>query len=102
MVRGKTIIIVLVTLVIGFAGGFALRPAIAPVPQTVEVATSAPAAPTVTAARGTQYFTAHLDEARQVMASCREGSARGDECANAEAAVVKADSQARFKRFMGD
>jgi len=49
-----------------------------------------------------QYFAAHLDEARQVVAQCAEGTARGDECANAEQAVIEAEGRERFKKFMGN
>lgn len=85
MTQGKTFIIVLVTLVIGFGAGFTLRPIIAPAEP-----------------RGTQYFAANVDEARQIVAQCAEGSVRGDECANAEQAVTKAEGRERFKKFMGN
>jgi len=95
MTQGKTLIIVLATLIIGFGAGFVLRPVIAPVaPATVAAAPEAP--------RGTQYFLAHIDEARQVAAGCQAGSVRGDECANAEQAVVEAEGRERFKKFMGN
>ncbi|MBN9554550.1 MAG: hypothetical protein J0H61_07740, partial [Alphaproteobacteria bacterium] len=72
-------------------------------PGAMTVAVSpAPAVPQPTAARGTQYFAANLDEARQIVAGCREGAVRGDECANAEQAVIEADSRDRFKRFTGN
>jgi hypothetical protein len=48
-----------------------------------------------------QYFTANLDEARRVVAGCRDGSVRGDECANAQQAVTEAEGRDRFKKFMG-
>ena len=102
MSQGRTIIIVLVTLVIGFAGGFVLRPVIAPLSQTAVAVSPAPAAPQPTAARGTQYFAANIDEARQIVTGCRDGSVRGDECANAEQAVIEVDSRDRFKRFTGN
>lgn len=51
--------------------------------------------------RSTQYFEAHIDEARQVVADCRDGSMRGDECANADIAVQTVDGRERFKRFRG-
>src|SRR3546814_12423404 len=86
MGQGKTIIIVLVTLVIGFSGGFLLRPVIAPAQQAALAATAPPAAPVSSEARGTQYFMANIDEARQVTAGCRNGSIRGGECAPAEQA----------------
>ncbi len=102
MAQGKTLIIVLVTLVIGFGGGFVLRPIIMPPAGTTVAASSAPVASQPAAARGTQYFAANLDEARQIVAGCRDGSVRGDECANAEQAVIEADSRDRFKRFTGN
>jgi len=102
MLQGKTLIIVLVTSVIGFAGGFVLRPVIVPPGQTTVAVSpaAAPAAPIQ--ARGTQYFEANIDEARQVVAACREGTARGSECANAETAVITVESKDRFRRFRGD
>lgn len=100
MTRGKTLIIVLVTLLIGFGAGFVLRPVIVPVSQSAAVG-PIPAAPSAEA-RGTQYFAAHLDEARQVVAQCADGSVRGEECANAQAAATEAEGRARFKKFMGN
>jgi hypothetical protein len=102
MSQGKTIIIVLVTLVIGLAGGFVLRPMIAPTQQADTIATASPAAPASSEARGTQYFVAHIDEARQVVAGCRDGSVRGGECATAEEAIIKVEAQERRKRFLGN
>lgn len=102
MVLGKTVVIVILTLIIGFAGGFILRPVIAPSVDTA----SGPVSPlpvSVTAeARGTQYFIAHIDEARQVVAGCRDGSVRGGECATAEEAIIKVDAQERRRRFLGN
>jgi len=101
MTRGRTLIIVLVTLIIGFGAGFVLRPVIVPASQPATVASPSsvevPAAP-----RGTQYFAAHLDEARTIVAGCRDGSVRGEECASAEQAVVEAEGRERFKKFMGN
>lgn len=102
MSQGRTIIIVLVTLVIGFAGGFALRPVIVPTSQATIAATAPPAALVPSEARGTQYFAAHIDEARQVVAGCRDGSVRGGECATAEEAIIKVDAAERRKRFLGN
>lgn len=51
--------------------------------------------------RSTAYFEAHLDEAREVVASCREGSVRGEECTNADLAVQQADAKERFRKFRG-
>ena len=102
MLQGKTIIIALVTLFIGFAGGFVLRPVIAPTQQTAPVAIPSPIAAPPSEARGTQYFVANIDEARQVVAGCRDGSVRGGECANADEAIIKVDAQERRKRFLGN
>jgi len=98
MTQGNTLIIALVTLVIGFGAGFVLRPVIMPPGQTTIAATPAPAP---AAPRGARYFTANLDEARRIVEECRNGSVRGDECANAEQAVVEAEGRDRLKRFMG-
>src|SRR3546814_20857959 len=92
MGQGKTIIIVLVTLVIGFSGGFLLRPVIAPAQQAALAATAPPAAPVSSEARGTQYFMANIDEARQVNAGCRHGPVRGGTCATAEKANHQVES----------
>jgi len=51
--------------------------------------------------RSVQYFEAHLDEAREIIESCRDGSTREDECSNAEVAVQVAEGRERFKRFRG-
>lgn len=102
MTRGKLTIAAICLLMTGFAGGFVLRPVIAPSKETqVAVVQPAPAAASE-AARGTQYFIAHIDEARQIVAACREGTARGDECANAETAVITVESKERFRRFRKD
>ena len=102
MSQGKTIIVFIVTLAVGFAGGFILRPIIAPLPATVVASAPTPVSPASGEARGTQYFMAHLDEARQVVAGCRDGSVRGGECANAEEAIIKVDAQERRRRFLGN
>ncbi|WP_294138492.1 hypothetical protein [Sphingomonas sp.] len=102
MTQGKTLIMVLVTLVIGFAGGFVLRPLIMPQGQATVAGSPAPAVASPAAARGTQYFAANLDDARRIVAGCKDGSVRGDECANAEAAVVEAEGRDRFKTFTGN
>jgi hypothetical protein len=101
MTQGKTLIIVLVTLIVGFGAGFVLRPVIAPVEPAAAVASPAPAAAPADP-RGKQYFAAHLDEARQILMQCAEGSVRGDECFNAEMAVTEADGRTRHKRFFGN
>lgn len=94
MKQAKTLIIMLVTLFIGFGAGFVLRPVILPPAPTTIMA-----APTT--ARGKPYFAAHLDEARRIVAECAAGSVQGDECANAEQAVTEAEGQNRLKRFLG-
>ena len=101
MTQSKTLILVVLALVIGFAGGFVLRPLIVPPGMAIagnaaSVIVSSPAAP-----RGTQYFAANLDEARQIVAGCQTGSVRGDECANAEQAVLAAEARDSLKRFLG-
>lgn len=49
--------------------------------------------------RGEQYFSAHVAEAKQVVADCTNGSARGDECYNAEVAVSKAKARERTEKL---
>ena len=102
MSQSKRIVIVLVTLVIGFGAGFALRPVIAPPQQAAIAAAAPPPAPVSSAARGSQYFVANIDEARQVVAGCRDGSVRGGECATAEEAIIKVDAAERRRRFLGN
>lgn len=102
MSQCKTIIIVLVTLLVGFAGGFVLRPVIAPTQQAIPLAIPSPVAAVPHEARGTQYFVANIDAARRVVAGCRDGSVRGGECANAEEAIIKIEAQERRKRFLGN
>ena len=102
MLQGKAIISLIVALAVGFAGGFILRPVIAPSPATVVASAPTPVSPASGEPRGTQYFMAHLDEARQVVAGCRDGSVRGGECANAEEAIIKVDAQERRRRFLGN
>lgn len=99
MIQGKAWIVALIALILGFGAGFALRPIItAPSTPTAIPVPFAPQA--AVEPRGTPYFAAHLDEARQVVADCADGSVRGDECTNAEQSVVEADGRDRFKRFM--
>lgn len=102
MTQTKLRILMLVLLLVGFGAGFVLRPILVPPPQTVAVAGPSPTEAATNEARGTQYFEAHIDEARQVVAACREGTMRGDECANAETAVVTVESRERFRRFRGE
>lgn len=49
--------------------------------------------------RSFQYFEAHLDEAQEVVAGCRDGSVGGHECYNAEVAVSKAKARERTERL---
>ena len=66
MLQGKTLVIVLAALVVGFVGGLILRPVLVP-PSSAEVSPVAEAA-TSAEARAMQYFIAHVEEARQVVA----------------------------------
>ncbi len=102
MTRGKLIIAMTVVLMTGFMGGFALRPVIVPVPDTTVASGHSASLPGSEEARSTQYFIAHVDEARQVITECRRGTLRGAECANAETAVVTVESRKRFRRFRKD
>lgn len=95
MTRGKNAIIIFVVLIIGFGLGFGLRPVIAP--PTIPPGDTA----TSFEARGVQYFEANVEEARQVVESCREGSVRGAECINAEEAIIKVEAEERRRRFLG-
>lgn len=99
MTQGRTVFIVLIALIVGFGAGFVFRPIVLP-SGPAAAGLSAPI-PTMTEPPGTQYFAAHLDEARQVVEQCEAGSARGAECENAETAIVEAEGKERFKKFMG-
>lgn len=101
MMQGKVFIVALAMLAIGFGAGFVLRPIIMPPATSAMAVSPAPVIAEPGAARGMQYFTANLDEARRVVAGCRDGSVRGDECANAQQAVTEAEGRDRFKKFMG-
>lgn len=102
MTRSRILITVLVALIVGFGGGFVLRPVIIPVESTPVLANPAPTAPAPAEPRGKQYFAAHLGEARQILTGCADGSVRGEECFNAEMAVVEAEGSARHKKFFGN
>lgn len=99
MTHWELYVAAIVLLLVGFAGDFVLRPVIAPAQQTSIVLAAPPAAQVSRDARGVQYFIANIDEARLVVAGCREGSVRDGECANAGAAIITAESKERFKRF---
>ncbi len=49
--------------------------------------------------RSTSYFEAHADEAAQVVADCKSGAHRGQECVNAQAAVASARRDARMDAY---
>src|SRR3546814_12820844 len=51
--------------------------------------------------RSRDYFAEHLEEARQVVAGCRDGTVRGDECANANMAVEEAEAKDGIRRIKG-
>jgi hypothetical protein len=89
MKQGRSIVIILVALAIGFAAGFMVRPVIGP------------AAGVIAAPRATQYFAVNLDQAREIVAGCRAGTVRGDECAHAEEAIIAAEAQSRTEAFLG-
>ncbi len=99
MTRGKLLIILFVTLVVGFCAGFVLRPVIMPPSSTTMANGASPQLVAPAAPRGTQFFEANIDEARQVAAACRDGTIRGDECTNAETAIITVESKERFERF---
>ncbi|WP_341021134.1 hypothetical protein [Brevundimonas diminuta] len=102
MFREKIMIVALAALLIGFAAGFVLRPVIVPAGEAVTGANSPSAIPAAREPRGVQYFAANLEEARQVVGQCREGTVRGGECANAETAIIEAEGKERFSRFLGN
>lgn len=102
MLQGKTTIMMFVTLFVGFAGGFVTRPVLVPTQPTAPAAIPLPIAAAPREVRGTQYFVAHIDDARRVVVGCRDGSVRGGECATAEEAIIKVDAQKRRKRFLGN
>jgi hypothetical protein len=49
--------------------------------------------------RSASYFEAHQQEATKVVADCAAGSHRGQECANAQAAVAAAERDARIGAY---
>lgn len=49
--------------------------------------------------RSASYFEAHGEEAVRVAARCRNGAHRGEECANAEAALAAAERTARMDAY---
>ncbi len=99
MTQIKTVVIMLIVLFIGFGAGFVLRPVISP-PAATQMAQPG-AATQSSEARGVQYFEADVEEARDIVEGCREGSVRGAECANAEEAIIKVEAIERRRRFLG-
>lgn len=53
-------------------------------------------------ARSEDYFTAHITEARNVVAACTSGSQRGLECENAHMAVEEANRKASVEKALAD
>lgn len=102
MKRSNLLIVMIVSLVIGFGAGFALRPKVFPPSQTIIANSPTQQATRSGVPRGTQYFEANISEAREVVAACRKGTIRGNECTNAETAIVTVESKERFKRFRTD
>lgn len=49
--------------------------------------------------RSASYFEGHPEEAEQVAAACETGTHRGQECANAEAALAAAERKARMHAY---
>ncbi len=52
--------------------------------------------------RGQQYFEAHIDEAEKVVADCRTGTVRGQECVNADMALRVIRGAKLHKQNFGD
>lgn len=102
MPRNRLLILLLVTFVVAFGAGLVLRPLIMS-PSKTTVANSRPQqAMGPSEPRGTQYFEANMFEARQVVAKCRDGTVIGEECKNAETAIITVESKKRFKRFRSE
>lgn len=51
--------------------------------------------------RSSSYFEAHPDEARRIVAGCKAGTLRGDECSAADIAIQTLDGRDRMRRFLG-
>lgn len=49
--------------------------------------------------RSTDYFVAHPEDAVRVVADCKRGVHRGQECVNATAGVAATESAERMKLF---
>ncbi len=101
MVQRRSIILSAVMLIAECAIGYVLRPVIEPTLPTAAGPRSAPV-PTATAGpRGTQYFAANLDEARRIIANCRQSLVLGECSAHAQKAVDTAESRMRTTIFLG-
>jgi hypothetical protein len=99
MTKGSLVIVITCIFLVILGALFVLRPGING-PSNETVTDSPVASTTVMAApRGAQFFEANIGEARRVAAACRDGAIRGDECANAETAIITVESRERFKRF---
>lgn len=92
----------LVMLLIGFGVGLAMRPIFAPMTNETTVTAPFSSSLVTDGPRSTEYFLANIDEARQVVAGCRDGSVRGIECATAGEAIIKTDAAERRRRFLGN
>jgi hypothetical protein len=102
MTNARLGIVAVILLLVGLAAGLVVRSLLLP-PQTAPVGVESPSSATIRSEpRGVQYFEANIDEARRVAADCREGTIRGDECANADTALVTVESKKRFHRFRND
>lgn len=49
--------------------------------------------------RSASYFETHPDEAEEVVAACRTGARRGEECVHAQAGVAAAKRDARMDAY---
>ena len=49
--------------------------------------------------RSAAYFAAHADEADRVLAQCRTGQGRGQECVNALSGPAARENAARLERY---
>jgi len=99
MIRAKIVTVIIVAFSIGCAAGFGLRPVLVP-PESAMVGPPA-VAPSGADARGVQYFEANVEEARRIVERCRNGTVRGAECSNAEAAIIRVEAEERRERFLG-
>jgi hypothetical protein len=99
MTKTRLAIVIIFTLIVGLGAWFALLPIISSSSQEAATDTLASPINATAAPRGTQFFEANINEAQRVVAACRGGTVRGDECVNAETAIITIESKERFKRF---